>query len=182
MLLTGFYRPQGFVVSKVILLFRCLNASSNEIIKISPPKPRRSRAKINSPSPLPTVDPQIMHVWSCKDPNSKAGQFINLEELNRTIKAEMGVCETFADSHYSSEPEPPSIDMSTIISDDKLSGQLLTLIDPNVCSNLVTSNQTKPAGKGRPNIVKSNSRKQPVAVKRRSVIVEKRNQNSDSNR
>ena len=40
------------------------------------------------------------------------------------------------------EPQPPSsIDMSTVVSNDRLGTQLLTLIDTNVCANLTEQNE-----------------------------------------
>ena len=53
--------------------FRCANSSTSEMIKISPPKPRKARQKKAAAAAQERrrssggQDPKIMQVWSCRD-------------------------------------------------------------------------------------------------------------------
>jgi len=118
------------------------------------------------PSPISPDRPQISKVWSCRgEPNVESTDFQFLPVPSRLIKQE--VADTTAAIHdfnqklYPSglqdgrdsaqeqqtpirqpaKKAPVSIDMSSIISDDKLSQQLLTLINTNVVTEFSQSPQ-----------------------------------------
>ncbi len=84
--------------------------------------------------PIPTPStPQILQVWSCKDSNLQPGESVSFENITRSIKSERVSLDGV---HYTEEhDEPPSIDMSAILTDNQLSSQLLTLMDADVCSD-----------------------------------------------
>ena len=86
--------------------------------------------------------PQILQVWSCNDSNLQPGESVSFENITRSIKSERVSLDGV---HYTEEhDEPPSIDMSTILTDIQFSSQLLTLMDADVCSGTPTMQEIKP--------------------------------------
>ena len=105
------------------------------MIRLAPPQPKKVKVKVSpSPKPTPISTPQILKVWSCKDSNLQPEESVSFENINRSIKSER--MSTDGVHYIEAHHEPPlSIDMSTILTDDKLSSQLLTLMETDVCTH-----------------------------------------------
>ena len=115
------------------IVFSCSNSTSSPVIKVSPPKSRSSRGRPKKP--------KIGRVWSYQE---EEGEPVPEGHNEMVIKSE----------RQESYQEPPSIDMSRILTDDKLSTQLLTLIDTNVCTDLKVGVNKVPSKEGRGGVYK----------------------------
>jgi len=103
------------------IALRCSNPQTGTVIKVSPPKGRPKKPKIGL-------------VWSYQDQKKIVNEQPSHNSGINSKSQRMSVDEACYDA------QPPSIDMSKILTENKLGNQLLTLIDTNVCADLRNEN------------------------------------------
>jgi len=103
------------------LLFRVANATNFDVAKMGKRK-RKPGPKSRTMKNIDPMDPMIMNVWSCTDENTSTMNMDHVDIEGPIVKAE---------PEYDYE-EPEQVSMSTVLTENCLSNQLLTLIDHNI--------------------------------------------------
>lgn len=106
------------------LLFRVANATNFDVAKMGKRK-RRPGPKSKTRKNVDPMDPMIMNVWSCTEENTST------MHMDDHVDIEGPIVKAEPDYDYDYE-EPEQVSMATVLSENVLSNQLLTLIDKNI--------------------------------------------------